>query len=66
MTKLKKGVKILSDGDVILLDSKVKNIINRCCNCGALHHIRIDRSKNIIRMSWNRIYPNTNKQGGST
>jgi hypothetical protein len=48
--------KDLNDGDTIVLELDVENVINRCCECGMLHHIRITRSKEgIIRMTWNRI-----------
>ncbi|MBU0944306.1 MAG: hypothetical protein KKE53_07620 [Proteobacteria bacterium] len=46
----------LSDGDTIILDAEIENVINRCCGCGMLHHIKIDRSNpDAIRMTWNRI-----------
>jgi len=48
--------KDLSDGDTIVLESDIENVINRCCGCGMLHHIKIKRSENgVIRMTWKRI-----------
>ena len=48
--------KDLNTGDTIVLESDIENVINRCCGCGMLHHIKIVRSQNgVIRMTWNRI-----------
>jgi len=48
--------KDLNDGDTIVLESDIENVINRCCGCGMLHHIKIERSEGgISRMTWRRI-----------
>ena len=48
--------KELNDGDTIVLESDIENVINRCCGCGLLHHIKIQRSgEGIIRMTWEKI-----------
>jgi len=48
--------KDLNDGDTLVLESDIENVINRCCGCGMLHLIEIKRSADgIIRMTWNRI-----------
>ena len=46
----------LNDGDTIVLETDIENVINRCCGCGMFHHIKISRSDDgIIRMTWTRI-----------
>ena len=51
-------LKDLNDGDTLVLESDIEFIINRCCDCGALHIIEIVRSQEegTIRMTWNRLH----------
>ena len=53
-------VRELNDGHTLVLDRDIENVLNKCCECGAFHVMRIQRSEDgTIRMTWNRIEADT-------
>lgn len=49
-------IKDLSDGDTLVVASDVEHVINRCCECGTYHHIKIMRgSDGTLRLRWTRL-----------